>query len=108
MANSPSALNGAKKQRPDGPMSATVPPLALVTRPRALPPPVRMRHPVSDLTGIEGRYDFPYDYSLEETGRDSAPSIFTVVADLGLKLESRKASFDVVVIDGGNKIPAEN
>jgi uncharacterized protein (TIGR03435 family) len=67
-----------------------------------------LRVPVIDRTGLSGFYDFPYDLTQEETGRDSAPSIFTVVADLGLKLESRKAPFDVIVIDAGNKVPAEN
>ncbi len=67
-----------------------------------------LRAPVLDMTGIQGRYDFPYDYSTEETLRDSAPSIFTVVEDLGLKLESRKAPFDVIVIDAGDKAPTAN
>jgi uncharacterized protein (TIGR03435 family) len=67
-----------------------------------------LRLPVLDMTGIEGHYDFPYDYSLEETGSDSWPSIFTVVADLGLRLEARKAPFDVFVVDSGKKIPSEN
>jgi uncharacterized protein (TIGR03435 family) len=64
--------------------------------------------PVIDKTGLSGFYDFPYDVSREESGRDSEPSIFTVVAELGLRLESRKSPFDVIVIDGGNKVPAEN
>jgi uncharacterized protein (TIGR03435 family) len=67
-----------------------------------------LRTPVIDKTGLSGFYDFPYDISQEETGRPTAPSIFTVVADLGLKLESHKAPFDVLVIDAGNKMPAEN
>ena len=40
--------------------------------------------------------------------RLSAPSIFTIVEDLGLRLESRKAPLDVIVIDSGNKAPTEN
>jgi uncharacterized protein (TIGR03435 family) len=67
-----------------------------------------LRTPVFDRTGIEGRYDFPYDYSMEETQRDSAPSIFTVIADLGLKLESRREPFDVIVLDAGDKVPSGN
>ena len=39
--------------------------------------------------------------------RNSAPSIFTVVSDLGLKLESRKAPFEVIVIDSGDKVPTK-
>jgi uncharacterized protein (TIGR03435 family) len=76
---------------------------------------------VLDLTGLKGYYDFPYDFSLEETGgmntppvtpglaaANSAPSIFTIMENLGLKLESRKAPFDVIVIDAGDKVPTEN
>jgi uncharacterized protein (TIGR03435 family) len=66
------------------------------------------RTPVRDKTGLEGYYDFPFDLTKEETTRDSAPSIFSVVDDLGLYLESRKAPFDVVVIDSGNRQPTEN
>jgi uncharacterized protein (TIGR03435 family) len=66
------------------------------------------RTPVQDKTGLEGYYDFLFDLTKEETARDSAPSIFSVVDDLGLYLESRKAPFDVLVIDSGNWQPAEN
>jgi uncharacterized protein (TIGR03435 family) len=67
-----------------------------------------LQAPVIDKTGLEGYYNFPFERTMEETGRDSAPSVFTVVEELGLKLESRKAPFDVVVIDSGNKVPAGN
>jgi uncharacterized protein (TIGR03435 family) len=67
-----------------------------------------LRTPVFDQTGIQGRYDFPYDYSMEETRQDSAPSIFTIIEGLGLKLESRKEPLDVIVIDAGDKVPSEN
>jgi uncharacterized protein (TIGR03435 family) len=64
--------------------------------------------PVIDKTGLSGFYDFPYEVSQEESGRDSEPSIFSVVAELGLRLESRKSPFDVIVIDRGNKVPTED
>ena len=67
-----------------------------------------LRTPVVDKTGLSGYYDFPYDLSQEETLKDSAPSIFTVFEELGLKLESRKEPFDVIVIDSGNRTPIEN
>ncbi|HEV8148500.1 MAG TPA: TIGR03435 family protein [Bryobacteraceae bacterium] len=78
-----------------------------------------LRAPVMDMTGLTGYYDFPYDFSMEETGgmttrpeggdpANTAPSIFTIVESLGLKLESRKMAFDVIVIDGGNKTPIGN
>jgi len=78
-----------------------------------------LRMPVTDMTGLTRYYDFPYDFSMEETGgmttrpesvnpANSAPSIFTIVESLGLKLESRKMAFDVIVIDGGNKTALGN
>jgi uncharacterized protein (TIGR03435 family) len=62
------------------------------------------------MTRLPGYYNFPYESSMEETGgtNPSAPSIFTIVYDLGLRLDSRKAPFDIVVVDGGNKTPTEN
>ena len=67
-----------------------------------------LRRPVMDRTGLVGHYRFPLDPTREETGQESAPSIFTVVGELGLKLESRSEPFDVIVITGGEKVPIEN
>ncbi len=65
--------------------------------------------PVVDTTGLSGRFNFPYEMSSEELpGQPDHPSIFTIVEELGLKLESRKLPFDVVVVDRGNKVPIEN
>ena len=67
-----------------------------------------LQSPVSDRTGLPGNYNFPLDFSSEETARDSAPSIFTIVSELGLKLEPQKQTFDVIVVDAGDRTPAEN
>jgi uncharacterized protein (TIGR03435 family) len=74
-----------------------------------------LRAPVLDQTGLAGFYDFPYHFSMEEMGgmtsqtaASDKPSIFTIMENLGLKLESRKAPFDVLVIDRGNPTPAGN
>jgi uncharacterized protein (TIGR03435 family) len=67
-----------------------------------------LQAPVFDQTGQPGFYDFALDYSREETTRDSAPSIFTIVGELGLKLESQKTPLDVIVVDAGDKVPTEN
>jgi uncharacterized protein (TIGR03435 family) len=69
-----------------------------------------VQRPVLDRTGLEGTYNIPLEMSQEELGKSdgAAPSIFTVVEGLGLKLESRKAPLDVIVVDSGNKIPTEN
>jgi uncharacterized protein (TIGR03435 family) len=50
---------------------------------------------------------FPYQMSSEEIGGDH-PSIFTIVEELGLKLDAKKLPFDVIVVDRGNKVPIEN
>ena len=74
----------------------------------------RMDRPVLDGTGLKGLYDFTVDLSgLGFAGRPpddpTAPSVFTTVQrDLNLKLESRKETIDVLVIDAANRMPVEN
>ena len=87
--------------------------------------------PVVDMTGLPGNYDF----SLKMTDEDyramqiraaisagvplppqamkllefsSGDSIATALQALGLKLESRKAPLETIVIDSADKIPTEN
>lgn len=67
-----------------------------------------LRTPVLDKTGLDGYYNFPFDLSREETLRDSAPSLFSIVDDLGLALHPGKAPFDIVVVDSGSANPAED
>ena len=68
-----------------------------------------VQRPVIDETRLDGVYDFAFERSMEEQGPSSpAPSIFTIVEGLGLKLESRKIALEVVVVDSGNRIPIEN
>jgi uncharacterized protein (TIGR03435 family) len=93
--------------------------------------------PVLDMTGIEGNFEISLDVSMEDliglrglrelmstagaqpggavpSGRNPAPeadpeaSIFTAVQQLGLKLESRKAPMEMIVIDKAEKVPTEN
>ena len=75
----------------------------------------RLDRPVLDLTGLKGTYDFTIDLSglgfggnpppAESTG----PSIFAAVqTDLGLKLEGRKQSIGILVVDSVQRIPVEN
>lgn len=79
-----------------------------------------VEHPVLDKTGLAGRYNFKLRWTPEDApaaagadglsaGSDtSAPDLFTAVQEqLGLKLESRKAPMDVIVIDHIEK-PTEN
>jgi uncharacterized protein (TIGR03435 family) len=39
---------------------------------------------------------------------EGAPTLFTAIQDLGLKLESRKGAVDAIVVDSAEKIPTEN
>ncbi len=71
--------------------------------------------PVVDATGLQGRYEIRMDltpYMRREAGQgpiDTGSILFTGLQEvLGLKLESRKESVDVLVIDHVEKAPTEN
>ena len=71
--------------------------------------------PVIDATGLHGRYEIRMDltpYLRREAGQgpiDTASVLFTGLQELlGLKLEPRKESVDVLVIDHVEKAPTEN
>jgi uncharacterized protein (TIGR03435 family) len=71
----------------------------------------QLRHPVSDATGLKGKYDFTLNWimggalSPENTG----PTLFTALQQqLGLRLESKKGTVDVLVVDHIEKSPTEN
>jgi uncharacterized protein (TIGR03435 family) len=86
--------------------------------------------PVFDRTGLKASYDIHLEWMPEpgqgslfkglpsppsQPGAEGAspertgPSLFTAIQEqLGLKLESRKAPVDIVVIDRIQKVPAEN
>lgn len=82
--------------------------------------------PVVDQSGLNGRYDFTLNWTPDEfqfpglrgpnapplppppPGGQEAPDLFTAIQQqLGLKLDSMKASVDVLVIDHSEK-PSEN
>lgn len=87
--------------------------------------------PVVDMTGLKGKYDFTLTFTQEDyrammiraaissgmalppeaiqaMERASGDSLFSALQTLGLKLESRKAPLDVLVIDHADKTPTEN
>jgi uncharacterized protein (TIGR03435 family) len=85
--------------------------------------------PVFDMTGLKANYDIHLEWTPEpgqgalfkgfpspppttEGGANperTGPSLFTAIQEqLGLKLESRKAPVDIVVIDHIEKVPTEN
>ena len=80
-----------------------------------------LRTPVIDMTGLKGQYDFTVDLAPyappSEPGRGPGPigvaeisgTVLSIVQDqLGLKLESRKSSVDILVIDHAEKTPTDN
>jgi len=65
--------------------------------------------PVIDKTGLTGDFDIDLKYAPEKAVDSSLPSIFTALQEqLGLKLESTKVPFEVLVIDHVNRVPTEN
>lgn len=86
--------------------------------------------PVTDGTGLKGKYDLKLLWSREATvggmapppppgvpggapvpvaSEDTGPSIFAAIQDqLGLKLEQKKGQVDILVVDRAERVPAEN
>jgi uncharacterized protein (TIGR03435 family) len=60
--------------------------------------------PVLDATGLPGAYDFVLDYDPQ----DSMSLFVAIESKLGLKLESKKAAVDLMVIDRVEKSPTAN
>ena len=59
-----------------------------------------VRAPVSDETGLTGRYDVDLHWSNEVAPTDDRPSIYQALQDqLGLKLERRRVMTDVFIVD---------
>jgi len=62
--------------------------------------------PVLDMTGLQGFYELTLDWV-----PDSASGVTLSVAieeQLGLKLETRKASIEIVVVDSAQRVPSQN
>jgi uncharacterized protein (TIGR03435 family) len=69
----------------------------------------QLHRPVTDATGLGGKYDFDLFWS-EDLDADPSdrPTMRSAIQSVGLKLESVKAPLDVVVIDRVEKLPVEN
>jgi len=63
--------------------------------------------PVFDRTGLDGSYDFTFEYDSSDPGRDLAASIVVSIQGLGLKLEPGKGPFETIVIDHAER-PSAN
>ena len=66
----------------------------------------QLRRPVTDATGLTGKYDFDLWWTVDDN--PDAPTLSSVIQSLGLKLESRKEPVEVVVIEHVEKSPTEN
>ena len=70
--------------------------------------------PVVDKTGLKGEYDYTLRYRPMAAppspgGTSDAPDLLVAVQEqLGLKLESKKASVEMLVVDSGQRKPTEN
>jgi uncharacterized protein (TIGR03435 family) len=71
------------------------------------------RGPVVDLTGLVGRYDFTFDLAKYVTPDTPPDDMFTALCqalqqELGLRVEARKLTLEVLVLDHAEKAPLEN
>lgn len=74
-----------------------------------------LNRPVLDKSGLTGVFDFTLEWSQDGKATDAAgdlpaaPSIFTAIPEqLGLKLESRKAPIEILVLDRAERAPSGN
>ena len=72
----------------------------------------QLHTPVSNATGLTGKYDFALHWVAEGSTPptdDTGPNLFRAVQEqLGLRLESRKGTVDILVVDHAEKTPTEN
>ncbi len=77
-------------------------------------PAAQVGRPVLDKTGLTSTYNFKFDWSIYSANAaagnsptEDAPSIFTALGEIGLKLQPSTASFDTLVIDHVEKPTAD-
>jgi len=90
----------------------------------------QLNQPVTDVTGLKGKYDFTLSWATESFGggrgvavgsseggsplaglpdTDGGPTLLSALqSQLGLKLEQKKGSIEVVVVDHVERVPTEN
>lgn len=68
----------------------------------------QLGYPITNQTGLSGRYDLALQYVRDDSPGVDGPSVFAALEDqLGLKLETRKGPMEVFVIDSAQR-PSEN
>jgi uncharacterized protein (TIGR03435 family) len=58
-----------------------------------------LQRSVLDETGLQGAFDFKYEYVNSDPNEDIVASIFTSVQEIGLKLKADKGPVETIVID---------
>ena len=65
--------------------------------------------PVLDRTGLTGKYKVDLEWQRDEAASDvGLPTIFGAIQQLGLKLEPKKSTLEMIVVDSIDKTPVEN
>jgi hypothetical protein len=62
--------------------------------------------PVLDMTGLQGFYNLKLDWVVDSTSGVILP--IALEEQLGLKLETRKAPIEILVVDSARRTPSEN
>ncbi len=120
MKESPEGATGAARcdrsfaQREDLALAATCTHLTtadIAQQVQTLAPGYFREGPVVDLTGLKGVYDFSLEWITAGAARQGAdgPTMFDAVEkQLGLKLEQRKQTVEILMIDKLDRTPTEN
>jgi uncharacterized protein (TIGR03435 family) len=64
--------------------------------------------PVIDRTGIDGTFALNIAFARQGAADSDAPSVFSVLQELGLRLEPVDAPIDIIKVDRGNQTPTPN
>ncbi|HVW10626.1 MAG TPA: TIGR03435 family protein [Bryobacteraceae bacterium] len=69
----------------------------------------QVKHPVEDATGFKDAFDFTLAWAPEDDPSSNRPSLFTAIREqLGFRLDAKKKSVDVLVIDSIDRTPTAN
>jgi uncharacterized protein (TIGR03435 family) len=67
----------------------------------------QLGYPITNRTGLSGKYDLTLKYTRDDSPDVGAPSVFAALEDLGLKLETSRGPVEVFVIDSAAR-PGRN